>query len=367
MANDKNIHNHEEYDPVSQSLSDALTTGLTMLKFFMLAAIAVFFLLGIFKVDTGTSVLVRRFGEYITDSDGNTVIYEPGKLYYAIPLIDKVEVIDKRAREINIDVEFTPAKGGAAEQMNQNTPEKLMPGKDGYAISGDMNIIHCIWQINYRVKDAYLFQTSVQEKETEKFNKQTGKKIFRSGPEQMLIESFLNAVIRVTAGTDIDSSLKGDRLYVERIKETVSRKLALFDCGLEITGIQLINSVPPQKTSAAFTDVINARTELHKKISSAEGKKREILNTAKGNAKEITDSAEVYKQRIISSARSDADNIKELLVKFPNDSKGLNIYLQQFHSEVIAEVLENSKAFVIRPGSTWYISKQLPYKMKKSK
>ncbi len=352
----KNPEIEEEFDPASQSLTEALTIGLSMLKGLMFLVICTFIILGGFYVDEGTSVLVRRFGEYKKTPEGIVKVYEPGTLYYAIPLIDKKEVINQKARELTFDTEFSPA-GGVARTSKAKPKQKLSPAIDGYTITGDMNIIHSKWKLNYWINDPYAFKTRLQDKATKTFNKQTGKEIYRSGPEQLLVETFLNVVVSYTAGTTVDDALKGNLKYVERIKQATIKKLNLYDCGIKITGIQLTKPAAPGITIPAFTDVINAKTEYNKKISTAEGIGREIITNTTGRAKEIVNASEVYKQKVISSARSDADNIKELLAKFKDDEEGLNIYLNQYHSEVISEVLSKYKPFVIRPGATWYVNK----------
>ncbi|MHC4871820.1 MAG: SPFH domain-containing protein [Planctomycetota bacterium] len=361
-AEDKNIpENQENYDPAAESLSEALSIGLFLLKTLMILVICAFFVLGCFYVDESRAVLVRRFGEYTKNAEGTVRIYEPGRLYYAIPIVDQVEEIDMREQKINIDVEFNPAKGNLSAEMNNVVKEKLLPGADGYAITGDMNIIHTTWQINYRISDPYRYKTAFQEKGTGTYNLQTGSEIFRGGAEQLLIEIFLNTVIRITAGLPVDDALKSSENYERLVTKSVIDRIKYYSCGITVTGINLKKAEPPKKAVSAFTDVINSRTESKKKESTAKGKAQELIKDADGEAKKIVNSAEVYRQKVISSARSDAENIKELLAKFPHDEKGLNIYLKQYHSEVLAEVLEKSRPFVVRQGATWYISKQSAY------
>jgi membrane protease subunit HflK len=242
-------------------------------------------------------------------------------------------------------------RGGNAAQ------ESLRVGIDGYSITGDTNILHSKWTITWHITDPYKFKTTFQEKESGEVNPQTGKPIMTSGPELIMKEIFKNVVVKSTAYTPVDEILSsGKNTYELRVQSEAQKILANYNCGIEINDVQLTEASPPLNTVPAFTAVTDARSDMQTAIDKAKEESASIFNNAKANAKNIVDQAQIYNSQIVTSAKSDADNISSLLKKFPNDNDGLNIYLQQYHQEILAEVLSNGKVYIARPGATWYLT-----------
>ncbi|MBN1256680.1 MAG: hypothetical protein JXA52_03120 [Planctomycetes bacterium] len=343
----------EAQEQASQSLSDALQTSFSVLRIGMVLVIIFFFLRGFFVVSPGTVVLKTRFGAYIRE-EGKVKEYTEGGLYYAIPLLEKMEVIDLTSKTIKLAKEFTVPED-FQKRFREYELGDLRPGIDGYTITGDTNILHTVWELEYRVTDPYRYRVSFQEKDTGERNLQTGQPVYRSGPEQLLREAFRNAVVRVSAGIAIDDALT-NRNYQSRILSLTQKNLWQYDCGIELVEVRNESAKPPQPTEAAFNAVTQAKSIKETMKSNAEGDARTILEKAKGRANAIIHEAESYKTEIVESARSDAQVIFDLLQKFPNDSQGLNIYLQQYHQEILAEILQKTKVRIVRPGPTWYMT-----------
>ncbi|MFW5858264.1 MAG: SPFH domain-containing protein, partial [Planctomycetota bacterium] len=316
-------------DAATRSLTEALRVSFGLLKLAMLLAVIVFFLRGFFIVNTGTVALKKRFGSYVK-SGGSVKEYREGGIYYAIPLIETVDVVELRRETILLDRAFYPKRNIAQEATGGGAGGPLQPGVDGYAITGDTNILHTMWQLEYEVVNPYLYRTSFQERVLDTVNPQTGKPLERSGPEQYLREVFRNAVVRVTAGISIDDALN-NRRYESRVASFTKEALRLAPCGIALRKVSLKAPTPPRSTAAAFREVKDAQSEASSRISRAEAERREAVNRANGEAAGILSDARVYRSDTVSAARSDAEKIRELLNRFPEDPEGLQIYLDQHH------------------------------------
>lgn len=339
-------------DAATRSLADALRLSFGVLKLAMALAVVVFLLRGFFIVKEGTVALKKRFGEYVTDAAGAVREYREGGIYYAVPLVESVEVVELRTETVDLDEAFYPA--GLVEGRPA-AADRLRPGVDGYAITGDMNILHTRCKIEYKVTDPYLFRTTFQDRALDRVNPQTGKAIRRSGPEQYLREVFRNAVVRVTAGIPIDDALK-NRAYQSRVAELARAELARRPCGIRIREVSFDDQTPPQETKAAFKAVTEAKSDMSGRISEAEGERREAVNRARGRAAVVLKEAKVYASDVVSAARSDATKMRDLLARFPDDPEGLQVYLDLTHREELARILDGVRINVLRPGQTWYLA-----------
>jgi modulator of FtsH protease HflK len=345
-------------DPAMQSLSRALSFSFTLLKGLMLVAVILFFLSGFFTVEEGTRVLVQRFGAYRT-SEGRVLVLEPGQIYYAVPIIDKVETVRQQTFTVELDRAFTALPQPTS--MSQAPPSQLRPGADGYTVTGDANIIHSTWSVDYQVTDPYNFLTSVVERATGEVNPQTGRAEYRAGPEQFLREITQNAVVRVTAGTPVDAILTdGRERYRERVQQEIESTFAAYPIGVEVVAVQLTSNEPPAATKAAFDQVLSATVEKRGRISEAKAKRSTLLSEAGSKAARIINEAEIYRKQVVESAASDAQNVRDLLAEFPNDPEGLTIYLRQYHRELLADVLAGADTYLVRPGQSWYFLGPVP-------
>ena len=118
---------------------------------------------GVFKVDDGKEALLLRFGELqkkvIDPTQGPTAVLRSGHWYWAWPYpIDYVRVIPaQQAVSVSTDDVFWPRTNPNEIEAPdpatlQNMP--LVPGQDGYLLTGDTNILHAVWRLTYRVADA---------------------------------------------------------------------------------------------------------------------------------------------------------------------------------------------------------------------
>lgn len=350
------LHTPEEgHDLATASLSRALTTCFTVLRMAMLFAVVLFFLRGLFYVETGSAVLIRRFGDYIK-AEGNLplVIKDGGSVHYAIPIIEQVERVSLLNRSMKLNTAFMPARN-AITAVTGGMNESLNPAMDGYTITGDTNIMHSQWEVSYKVDDSrcdrYLlaFQDDVIGQD-----RLTGQPVTRSGPEHLLEVALCDAVIRVTAGMKIDHALNEQiSSYIERVRNELEKMVNPEICGLQITGLKLNEKSPPDSTKAAFTDVSNAMAGRATMRDNATGEGKKLLNEAESQATQIVNDAIDFRSRLIADTGADAENLTKLLNQCKSDPGKLAVYIDQEHQRAIQQVLARTRKYLIRPGQTW--------------
>ena len=343
-----------EPDLAVASLSKALSTCFAVLKIAMFLGVAAFFLRGLFYVDTGTAVLVKRFGSFVRDGSGTIEVYrDGGSVHYALPFIDRIERVSLLSRSAIFNASFWPKENALAQLTGGGGGEKLNPATDGYTITGDTNILHSQWEVSYRVTRPDRYLLAIQEKEIG-IDPLTGQTVYRGGAEHLMETALMNAVIRITAGMPIDEAYNEKvALYAARVESLLREAVNPESCGVEVASVQIKEKIPPKATKGAFDDVINAAADRGSSQSRAEGEGKKILNEAESSAARIRGEAVEYGSRLVADAGADAENLRKLMDRFGNDPQTLNVYLAQYHQQVVQDVLGRVRKYVLKPGQTW--------------
>lgn len=333
-----------EDDPATRSLSEALRYGFGFLKVVM-AVLVLFFVVDRFTyVEEGEVLLVRRFGQYLTEPEtGALRVFTPGKYHFLWPApIETAERIRVSAEmEISLDEEFWPrldartaARGPDALPMRT----RFEPVLDGYMLTGDLNLLHSRWKIKYRIVDYEAYVLAARD------------------PERVLRKSACAAIVRNLAGIDVDQAYYGNRnLLFDRIRQDIQNDLA--PAGSFRWGIQLISVVntkfeAPGAAQGAFDAVTTAQSERTRLIEQARTEADTIRQNASTEAQAIRLDAEHYRTMVVSRAAADAQRLRDLLDRFPDDPEGLDLYLRQYRYLQIREALAKVRLYLLREGQT---------------
>ena len=334
--------------PGIRSLNEALKVFFFVLRWVMVLTVIYFLFSGVFRLKQHEIGLVLRFGK-ITGAPGKQVL-KPGRLYWALPYpIHEVVKIDAgQIRDLTIGNFWY--KESVQTAMNEEAGaqggegEGLAPGRDGYSLTGDVNILHFKWTASYRMKDPLQHFLNLAESLEHTDN-------VEACVEPFIEAAVTNSVVREANRMKIDDIRKEKQ---EEFKNGVARtaQTILDEMG---TGVSLENLTlrinVPNAVEAAFAKVLHAEMERDGKLSNARGYRSKTIHDAEGEAAGIRGSARGYRDKIISSARADAGYIESLLKKYPKDTKKLGVYLRQYHLEVLEDVLAGVKnKYVIRSG-----------------
>ncbi|MCX7934848.1 MAG: SPFH domain-containing protein, partial [Planctomycetota bacterium] len=345
-------------DLAARSLAHALALGFGILKLAMVALAALFAIDRFTYIDQSEIGLVRRFGEYLRDERGAVRQYRAGEVVFLWPSpieeLDRIPLISLDKQRLLLEQEFWPKiemKTDAAKEEGPAAParERLDPAKDGYNLTGDLNILHSRWVIQYRVADPVRYLTSAVK------------------PEEILRRIACSAVTRCLAGMPVDKALVPDEanLRNQRILEAIQAELrdpqspTEWRWGIEATEVSALGAgvVPPGKVKADFDAVNGALSEKQSRIAQAQAEAKKIVENARKEANAIKQEALVYRKRVVEKARADADVLRALLAKFPNDPAGLQVALEQYRLALVREVLAKAHVRVIRPDErTVYIA-----------
>ncbi len=340
-----------EEDPALRSLNKALGASFLALKLLMIGMIALFFITRVTFVQQGSIGLKRQFGKYLREKSGAIKIYEPGSLVFVWP--EPIETLEKlpqsRVMTLKLKTEFWPELPADAAIKSKDLPEKptLAPGKDGYALTGDLNILHCQWTVNYRIADVERYLLQSQQ------------------PEEVLRVSVQAAILKCIAAVSVDDAFyrRTGELF-DMINRTAREMMqdndSLALCGIEVINITSDDIRPPGQAQRAFSAITGALSEKTKLIDEAR-KFADIMEVeAKGEADRIRKEAEGTSRLIISRAKGDSQRLQDLLAKFPNDPKGLEVYMMQYKYDQLKAILLKAKRYILPPGKNWLMVSPAP-------
>jgi modulator of FtsH protease HflK len=318
MEKSKNYRQEEEN--ILNYFSRALKFSFLFLKLLVGALVVYYFLFsGFFMVKQDEIALVLRWGR-ITGV-GTERVLQPG-FHWAFP-----EPIDKVIRIPVKSVKTYSLDQFWSDELNADNPspmEFLTPYLHGYCITGDNNIIHTLWAVDYLIEDPILYITRVENE------------------EKLIADVLCNAVIEAVGSFNVDEAL---RTQLERISRRVRYKAQAYlnsmETGITITGVYLNRSVPPLQTANAFNSVIQAEQTKDSQIKEAESYSTRVINAARGEASQILSSAQTYKNEVVNEAFADAQYINELTARFKQGSKELNTYLSYFYQEKIQDIFSH--------------------------
>jgi membrane protease subunit HflK len=246
--------------------------------------VGIYLLTGIYTIGPSEVGLVKRFGRHVATVD-------PG-LHYHLPSpiesVVSVNVLEVRKEEIGFRTVSPPPN----PRYQTIETEALM-------LTGDGNITHVEIVVQYRVKEPERFA----------FNLIDPSAIVKQAAEAVLREQVATRTLdeTLTEQRDVIGTDTLDSLQV---------LLDAYGAGIAIDNVQLQDVKPPAEVVSAFDDVNNARQDKEKLINQADEYALDILPRARGQAQEIGNQAEAYKQTRIKGAEGDVARFIEVLAKY---------------------------------------------------
>lgn len=238
------------------------------------AILALWLWTGIQIIPPAEQGIVLRFGAYAdTLSPGFHMRFPP-----PIEAVSRVNVGE--TRQINIG--FT-----ARTEGDRSAP--VAASRSSLMLTGDENIMHVDFTVQWQVKNAldYLFQ--VEEVEH-------------------TVSAVAESAMREFVGqTPVDQIMTVNRGKIEQlVMETTQRVLDAYRAGVSIISVSLQTTQAPQEVIDAFNDVQAASSDRDRKINEAQKYTNTVVPRARGDAAKIEQDAAAYKEQAVTLAKGEA-------------------------------------------------------------
>jgi membrane protease subunit HflK len=276
-----------------------------VLMFLAAAAIAVYFMTGIYSVQPEEMGVVVRFGKVVAEG------MPPGIHYHLPSPIEKV---------------YKP-KTAEIKQVFVGAVEGRWPSGGLEMITGDTNVILVQLIIQYAIHDpvSYLFSTE--------------------DPDRLVGYIGEEALARVVGSMGVDDLLTTEKLKAQdRMKLMVQSVLDNYSAGVEVIGAYFQEISPPVEVAYAFRDVASAREDRNRIINEAEGYRNALLPTTRGEAQSLISDAEGFSKERAERATGEADRFLALLVEY---RKSKDLTASRIYIEKMEKILPNLKIYVM--------------------
>lgn len=311
-------------------------------SFFMLVMIILGMLIyfftfgGYFTVKPQQAVIVLRFGEYV-----NTYT-ESWHWFFPYPVNSFIEI---PTNPQYLKVSFKAAEiPGPPEMRAAGRP--LKPGRDKYLLSGDFNIIHSSWQMEYAINDPRLFYESCLTPKNPMDNDELqkdldGEVMGTRGPQTLLRSVLRSCVIKVCAGSPVDDLLyTGKETCRDDVQALFAKTITDLNIGIEVRNLQLTEATAPAGTQRAFAQVTEAKQTSSSMIDKSKSESIKLLSEAESRKAEILADARTYKKIVVAEAKADSVYFNKINKQYIVSPETV---LAPLYNSVLSDVLPNVK------------------------
>ncbi len=256
-------------DPANQSLAEALNILLKLL-YVGVAALFIAYLISGFKfVKEGEQGIRLLFGRVENSS------LEPGFRWGPPFPFGDIVTVSSGVNSVNIEREYWPYDGGSEKKSIENiapTPSlKPNQGGSGSIITGDSNLVHARWSVQYRKQSAKLFAENVMP-----------------GEEEMLVRMAIGrGVVRACAEVPIDQMLRtsaeSQGSIASRAKAIAQQALDEAKSGIIVESLSMTDVTPPLYVRQDFAKTQSAAANAEKAKENATSARTSILNATAGD------------------------------------------------------------------------------------
>ena len=263
---------------------------------------------GIFTVQANQAAVLVRFGAF-------RAVIGPG-IHYRLPWpvdkVTRVKTTEVKRQEVGFFVE------AAGKQ-----PAIFLP----YSLTGDKNIIHCRFTLQYLVTDP-------------------GKYTFGSlKPEAILKSLSQHAILETMAASSVDSVLTtGKRDFERKAKEALNRRLKRLPLGISVVSLETKQVQTPAQVAGAFKEVVNAREQKSTSIHKANTYRNRALPSAKAKARGMLEEARAYKARKLAAAQGESTRFLGLFRQY---QKARDVTRHRLLLELVESMLPRTRLFVL--------------------
>ena len=251
--------------------------------------------LGFYIVDEAERGVVLRFGRVLDD-------LEPPGLQWNPPIIDEVSLIN-------------------ISEVNAKTYENRA------MLTTDENIIDINVTVQYLIQDPVNYVIAVQD------------------PELSLDNASESAIRHVVGGNFMDQILTTGRDQVAAdVHERLQSYMNIYNTGMFIQQVNVVDAQPPDAVRPAFDDVIRAREDEERAQNEASQYANQIIPVARGNAQRQIEQANAYRQEVIAKAEGDASRFDQLLTEY---TKAPEVTRQRLYIDSLQAVMTASSKIMI--------------------
>ena len=210
-------------------------------------------------------------------------------------------------------------------------------------LTGDLNLGHVEWVVQYRVKDPmdFLFKIGSTERiDRRSLPSGTTSDVNAAVPDT--ISDVSESVMRKLVGdSSIDYVLTiGREQLAKEAEELIQEELDSFEAGVDIITVKLQTTSPPtEAVQDAFQEVNRARQKKEQVVNEALGERNSKIPAARGAKDKMIAEAEGYQNRAILETTG---KINAFLAQLAEYEKAPDVTRKRLYLEAMEEILSQA-------------------------
>ena len=262
---------------------------------------------GFYTIRQEESAIIMRFGKYVRD--------ESAGLHYHLPY-----PIEEVVKEQTTRVRILKIGGDNTSGSNRELGE-------GWALTGDENIVNLELNVQWKIDDLKKFIFGVRDK------------------EQTIYDATQSAIREVISKRKLADILTSGRKEIEEeTKELLQQMLYSYDMGVNVIVVQMLKIDPPAQVIDSFRDVQTARVDKESEINKAYKYRNDILPKVKGEAGKIIEDANGYAIAVVNRAKGEASKFNQVYEQYKNAPL---VTRKRMYLEAMEEILSKNKAIIV--------------------
>jgi membrane protease subunit HflK len=243
-------------------------------------------------------------------------------LHFIFWPVETVEIVPTR-----VEREFL---GSDANRRN-STDTSLM-------LSGDQNIVDVNFSVLWRVSDPkkYLFNVSEPE-----------------GFLRRVAESAMRELVGRSTAEEVRTERRAE--VEEGVRALLQTTLENYQSGVTVVGVQLERADPPAEVADAFEEVQRAQQDLDRFQREAEQYANRRLGDARGQAAQVTEAAQGYKQQVVAEAEGESKRFLSVLGEY---ARAEDVTRRRLYLETVERIFQSSSKIILEGAPA---SSVLPY------
>lgn len=263
----------------------------------LLIILALWFISSIlYIVNADEEGVVLRFGQYLKPT-------QPPGLHAKLPWpIETVYIVPVQKIQ-SIEFGFATITPGRVTRYAPASEEQETVAR---MLTGDLNLAHVEWVVQYRIKDAYkyLFKIGGDSDPNLSMNDMIGS-VSESVMRKLVGDASVDEVI--TIGRDEIAT---------QAKDEIQEMLDGFETGVDIVTVKLQSATPPEAVKDAFDEVNRARQNKERVINEARGMLNSKIPAARGKRDQMISEAEGYKARVVMTMKGRVNAFQAQLAEY---------------------------------------------------
>lgn len=279
----------------------------------ILILLVLFVTLCTYIVKPGENAVVQRFGAWERTKTQEGLSF---KFPWPIETMQKVNVNEIRKMNIGfID------RGGRSSAQAQDIPEESL------MLTSDRNIVDIDLVIQWNIKSAQDYIFNIKDQES------TIKKVAESAIREEIGQTNMFPIIT----TERD-------LVAQQTKETIQKNLDEYNSGVNITQVLIQRAEVHPDVQQAFQDVQSAKQDAEDVQNVARAYREDILPKARGQAIQLIQNAEGYKQSTVAKSTGDAERFNSIYESYLT---GQDVTKKRMYLETMEDVLGNAQKIIL--------------------